>query len=183
MVGGFARINYSLAHGGGRVDIKHRLDVCCLRQRIIETAGIQASEPDVARERDGGGGRRYCRCHGTSHGAALGHDTALGQWPMPDRQGPWAISAGGSTPGRPAWPCSSVTKEQPKRCCPSPGKRRFAQMVTIPPRDEEDEEGREGEASEGERDEGEGDEWGADPPQEIYKGEAGGGPSPGRDVG
>ena len=61
MVGGFARINYSLAHGGGRVDIKHRLDVCCLRQRIIETAGIQASEPDVARERDGGGGRQCCR--------------------------------------------------------------------------------------------------------------------------
>lgn len=47
MVGDFARINYFLVHGGGRVDIKHRLDVCCLRQRIIETAGIQAFKPDV----------------------------------------------------------------------------------------------------------------------------------------
>ena len=35
----------------------------------------------------------------------------------------WAISASGSISGRPEWSCASATKGQPKRCCPSFGKR------------------------------------------------------------
>ena len=56
-------------------------------------------------------------------------------------------------------------------------------MVTIPPRDEAGEEGGEGSEEERAKEEVEGEEGGARAPLGIFcKGEAGGGPYPGRDM-